>query len=176
MNKILVAVDGSEHSYKALDIAASLAKQNNAPVTVLHVTTDKGVTPEMRKGLEIEYGDEIAKRLRSMKFTTPLPDEEQYARTVLSHSYNVTEVVNAVAGENIINQAIKRFHKHNVSSVDSVQLDGDPAEKIIEAASKREVDTIVMGCRGTGKMQGLLMGSVSQSVAHNAKCSVVIIK
>jgi len=176
MNKILVAVDGSLHAEKALEIAASLAKQNKNAVTVLHCTTDKGVSPRVREGLEIEYAHEIQQRLRSTNFQTPHPNEELYATTMLSHSDNVAKVVNTVAGEVIIQKAVSRLHKDGVDNVDSALLSGDPAEQIIEIAKTRAVDTIVMGCRGTGKLRGLLLGSVSQSVAHDAECSVVIVK
>ena len=34
---ILVAVDGSDHSWKALDLAAEMAKSHGAKLSILHV-------------------------------------------------------------------------------------------------------------------------------------------
>jgi nucleotide-binding universal stress UspA family protein len=37
IKKILAAIDGSEHAWKALDLATDLAKLHGAQLTVLHV-------------------------------------------------------------------------------------------------------------------------------------------
>lgn len=176
MKKILVAVDGSTHAEKALAITASLAKQENASVIVLHVTSNKDMSREMQEGIEIEYGSEITKRLKAIEFRPPLPDQSQYARTMITHGQDVSRIVKTLAGENIIKRAMARLHENDVESVESYLVNGDPDDQIIEACKKHDVDTIVMGCRGTGKLRGLVMGSVSQSVAHRADCSVIIVK
>jgi len=175
MGKILVAIDGSAYSDSAIDIAVSLAAHSNAAVIVLHTTTAKEVTAEVRKGIEVEYAAELQQRLSSLSFDQPPPDEQRYARTLLTHSDNIVKVVNTIAGENIIKEAVDKLHTRGVDTVESLLLNGDPAEDIINASEKYQVDTIVMGCRGTGKLRGLL-GSVSQSVAHDARCQVVIVK
>lgn len=50
---------------------------------------------------------------------------------------------------------------------------GAPARALIDAA--KDADLIVVGSRGHGGFTGLLLGSVSQQVAHHATCPVVII-
>ena len=60
--------------------------------------------------------------------------------------------------------------------VEAVVVEGDPAQKIVEVARSRQVDAIVMGSRGLGDLQGLLLGSVSHKVAHTAPSSCVIIR
>jgi nucleotide-binding universal stress UspA family protein len=54
--------------------------------------------------------------------------------------------------------------------------DGDPASVIIEVANDEKPDLLVMGSRGLGGMQRLLLGSVSQKVSHSAGCTVTIVK
>jgi nucleotide-binding universal stress UspA family protein len=51
---------------------------------------------------------------------------------------------------------------------------GDPADVIIETANKIDADLIVVGNRG---MRGArrALGSVPNTVAHGANCSVAII-
>jgi len=176
MGNILVAVDGSAHAQKAIYIAAALAKQSNSSVIVLHTTTDKGVSAEVRKGLEVEYADELRQRLSQLSFTQKLPDETQYARTLLTHSDKVVRAVSTIAGENIIKRAVNQFRENDVDSIETILVHGDPADSIIDASKKHKIDTIVMGSRGTGKLTGLLLGSVSQSVAHKSECTVIIVK
>ncbi|MCH3951680.1 MAG: universal stress protein [Acidaminococcus sp.] len=55
-------------------------------------------------------------------------------------------------------------------------VDIDPAEKIVEAAQKNDVDLIVMGNRGMGVLAGFFLGSVSTKVSQSAPCPVTIVK
>lgn len=51
---------------------------------------------------------------------------------------------------------------------------GNPAEQIVEYAEEHDVDLIVIGSRGRGRMKALLLGSVSHRVAERARCPVMI--
>ena len=55
-------------------------------------------------------------------------------------------------------------------------IDIDPAEKIVEANEKADVDLIVMGNRGMGVLAGFFLGSVSTKVSQSAHCPVTIVK
>lgn len=55
-------------------------------------------------------------------------------------------------------------------------LEGSPAEAILDVASTRKVDLIVMGSRGIGRLKGLLIGSQSQKVVQHAPCPVLIVR
>lgn len=50
------------------------------------------------------------------------------------------------------------------------------AEVIAEMAEKESFDLIIMGRRGIGTFQSLLLGSVSDAVIRHAPCSVLIVK
>src|SRR5947209_20424433 len=52
---------------------------------------------------------------------------------------------------------------------------GEPAEAIVELASQKGADLIVVGTREVGLVQRLLGQSVSDSVAHKARCDVLIV-
>lgn len=55
-------------------------------------------------------------------------------------------------------------------------LKGDPAASIVAFSEKGGFDLIVMGSRGRGKLKGMVLGSTSNKVLHQAKCSVLIVK
>jgi len=60
--------------------------------------------------------------------------------------------------------------------VETEILEGSPAEAIMDVANTREVDLIVMGSRGFGRLKGLLIGSQSQKVVQHAPCPVLIVR
>lgn len=51
---------------------------------------------------------------------------------------------------------------------------GDPAESILQTAEAEDVDLIVMGRRGLGRLEGILVGSVSERVARHATVPVFL--
>lgn len=55
-------------------------------------------------------------------------------------------------------------------------LFGTPAECIIQVAETRACDLIIMGTRGLGPLQGLLLGSQTQKVISHAHCPVLAVK
>jgi len=53
---------------------------------------------------------------------------------------------------------------------------GDPAQEILAHIQKEQIDLVVIGSRGLGTLKGILIGSVSQKIAHLAPCPVMIVK
>ncbi|NLL18104.1 MAG: universal stress protein [Clostridia bacterium] len=53
---------------------------------------------------------------------------------------------------------------------------GHPAERIAEAANSGDYDLVVIGSRGLGDWQEILLGSVSEKVCHSVHIPVLIIK
>ena len=62
--------------------------------------------------------------------------------------------------------------------IDAVTISaaGDPGMAICEAAERDGYDTIVIGSRNLKGMKRMLLGSVSDRVAHHAACDVLIAK
>lgn len=58
--------------------------------------------------------------------------------------------------------------------VEYVRMKGTPADTLISIA--QEADMLVVGSRGRGGFRGLLLGSVSQQIAHHGGCPVVIVR
>ena len=55
IKKILVAVDGSDHAWKALDLAAEMAKQHGAKLSILHVVPHQELPDELRDFAKAEH-------------------------------------------------------------------------------------------------------------------------
>jgi len=53
---------------------------------------------------------------------------------------------------------------------------GDIREELLDSAAEWKADLIMVGSRGTGGIQRLLLGSVPEFVARHAKCSVEIVR
>lgn len=53
---------------------------------------------------------------------------------------------------------------------------GDPVEELLDFANREEIDVIVIGSTGKGFLKRKLLGSVSDKVVRNAKCSVYIVR
>jgi len=49
-------------------------------------------------------------------------------------------------------------------------------ETICELAKKRKIDYLVLGTKGTGLVQRLLLGSTSDYCTKNAECNVIVVK
>jgi nucleotide-binding universal stress UspA family protein len=54
--------------------------------------------------------------------------------------------------------------------------EGDPTQVILDVASERDADLIVIGARGMTGIRRFLLGSVSSKLAHHADCSLMIVR
>jgi nucleotide-binding universal stress UspA family protein len=54
--------------------------------------------------------------------------------------------------------------------------EGDPAEVILEAADAEDVDLVVMGSHGRGRIGRLLLGSTSAHVSSEARHRVLVVQ
>jgi nucleotide-binding universal stress UspA family protein len=55
-------------------------------------------------------------------------------------------------------------------------LYGEPADELINYSAKEEIDVIVIGSTGKGFLKRKVLGSVSDKVARQARCSVYIVR
>ncbi|XP_061954198.1 universal stress protein A-like protein isoform X1 [Populus nigra] len=66
--------------------------------------------------------------------------------------------------------------KDKMIKAESLILEGEPKDKICQATEQMQVDLLVLGSRGLGKIKRAFLGSVSDYCAHHAKCPVLIVK
>ncbi|MEM0364153.1 MAG: universal stress protein [Candidatus Nitrosocaldus sp.] len=74
-------------------------------------------------------------------------------------------------------QLIDRYFAGSTSIlVESMILYGDAGDKICELAEKIHADLVVVGSRGLGRIESMLLGSVSEKVLRKCRCSVLVVK
>ena len=148
--QILVPVDGSTPSLNAVREAIVLAKALNYEIVVSTIV--------------IPY--DLTKKIDSLSSTKGLGHQDSLAgKEVLTN-------------DNYPIEAAKKVIK--ASGFDAVSyreiVDYEPATRIISQAKSLDVAMIVIGNRGMGAFENLLLGSVSNKIAQYAKCPVVIVK
>jgi nucleotide-binding universal stress UspA family protein len=72
-------------------------------------------------------------------------------------------------------QATERLRRAGLV-VSSVIEEGDPKESLVEAARTWNADTIFVGARGLGRVERLLLGSVSSATVAHAPCTVEVVR
>lgn len=146
MYRILLAIDGSEHSKKVVDEARRIAEAMNAEVTVFNVVNLDDVSPRISVHMSDDYWDLIKKNLKS--------DGEKI----------VEKAAETLRGDGL---AVKTEILIGPQS---------PADAICEKAKKDRYDLVVIGSRGVRGIKEAFLGSVSNKVAHCAGINVLIIK
>ena len=145
IRKILVPIDGSEHSIKAAKYATRIAKVDNAELFFIHV-----ITPG------IPYG-----------YATPA------ASTVHQYDEEIKDKINSWFDEvrNIAkNEGIRDVKTDIFVDVKSV------IDSILDYATTKEIDLIVVGTKGRTGLKRLLMGSIASGILHHAQCPVLLVK
>jgi nucleotide-binding universal stress UspA family protein len=76
--------------------------------------------------------------------------------------------------EAVVEEAAAEAREAGVSALTLLRR-GDPAHRICEIASDRNVRLIVIGSHGWGAMKRLVFGSVSTAVLHHAERPVLVV-
>lgn len=152
MKRILVAVDGSEISMRAVERAAELAAKFHAELIIVDVV-EHGELPDFAS-MDVKL-DKMRRGQRRSADMAQLA--ESFARTTLKQARTVAEA-------------------HGGQSLRSEIRFGDAAEEILQLQKETQADAIVIGSRGHGRLAGMLLGSVSQKIASLAPCAVIIVR
>jgi nucleotide-binding universal stress UspA family protein len=151
IKKILVALDGSEPAGKALDFALDLAEKYSAEILLLSVF--QPVIVPM-----------ISPQITAAPYIPPVAVGTYSKELKASH-------------EKVLSEALKKAREIKPNLEISTKIvEGRPSEKIVETAKEGNFDIVVMGSRGLGGIKAFFLGSVSDRVADEATCPVLIVK
>ena len=143
---ICVAVDGSDSSFKAVQSAAQLAASIGAQLSVLHVIRNMKVPDQLRRFVK----QNSLERLREQALQE--------------------------AGQEIVNHALTLAAERGVEDAQGKILTGDPAATLVATAEQLQGDLLVVGTRGLGQVEGVLIGSISNKLASISNISVLVVK
>ena len=77
--------------------------------------------------------------------------------------------------EKVLETAVERIGQIP-GQVHKEVIEGSPADTLLSVAGVRNVDLIVMGTRGLGRISRALLGSQSQKVVSQADCPVMLVR
>lgn len=161
MTHVLVGVDGSEHSKKALRRAMEEAKLREATLEVVYV-----FEPPRRSLAEELIGRPYG--LASVGRQPISPDEPAH------HPPDPVKAARADALERL-----GAFVEDVVGDMDGPEprLNPIPGEHPAEAliAETRDADLLVIGTRGLGGFAGMLVGSVAHQCIQHAHCPLLVL-
>jgi nucleotide-binding universal stress UspA family protein len=151
---LLVPLDGSEHSLRALETAIQIAKKFGAKMTLIHVYSVT-VTPVIM----------------------PEPTTLTPSGVPVMTPAEVTKIVETAreVGQKILADGKRKVESENIE-VETVLREGNTVQEIAKLAKEARSDLIVMGVRGISKLRELLVGSVSEGVIRQAPCPVLVVK
>ena len=146
INKLLVALDGSNHSMKATDYACTIAAALKAKVILLYVIKPQELPEGLRDYAELEHVSGLD-----------------------------IDILRKVAGD-LVSNTEKRAREKGVDDIVGEVEEGPVARTIVARAKHHDADMIVIGSRGMGNIEATLRGGVSHRVGMLAECPVLTVK
>jgi nucleotide-binding universal stress UspA family protein len=147
VRKVIIAHDGSPDARTAVDFCCQLPFAADATVYLVGVVEPAPYPATAPEVIEPE--------LRGL-----LRDIENEKRSKLTSA---------------LDEAAAILRRH-VRAVDIVMPKSMAAAMILEAARAHDGNLIVVGARGHGGLKRMALGSVSESVLHQAKCPVLVVR
>ncbi|MCS7102325.1 MAG: universal stress protein [Candidatus Korarchaeum sp.] len=151
-SKILVPMDGSDHSFKALEVAIEIAKRFGSKLTVLYVSS-------------LSFIPLVAPETPFIA-SMPIVNPSEFIRLRDAESK---------AAEELLSRAEVMVREQGVE-VGRMRREGHVVQEIVRAAKEGGYELIVMGTKGTSGIKELLLGSVAEGVVRHAPCSVLVVR
>lgn len=147
LQNVLIALDGSPDSLEALRFLASLSLGPSVNTCLLNV-------------------------VEPVRIPRSAP---QFIRARLRRAAAALEQERRTQAEAMLSRAAATAGGRE-QAVELRVTTGTPGEAIVQAAKQGGSGLVVVGARGLGVVERLLLGSVSEKVLHDARCPVLIVK
>lgn len=147
--KLLVAIDGSEESNRALAAAVDIASVTDGSITLIHA-----IEPDIYDAGGVEPGSASERRDRLIIDSLDSAEEQ---------------------GQSILDEAIA-FAEESGLQVSGELRYGGPAQIITEFADEGDFDAIYLGHRGLSERTIEFLGSVARDVVERANVPVTVVR
>ncbi len=144
--KIMIATDGSDCSRLAIDKGIELARISGGTVYAVHVIPTAYLFP-----IDGDY------------FMGMNPYWESIHEALKNQGQKALDYIKDLGGVKGIN-------------VESILLEGNPSEELIQYADKEKLDIIIIGTLGKTGLNRMLMGSVAGNVVRHSRVPVMIVR
>ena len=149
VSRILVAIDGSDTSFKAADMAIQIAEKYQAELFALYVVVS---------ATGYDYS----------MFATIAPTDA-VIRQILAEARE--------AAQKWFDEVEKKARLRNIAVKSEVIVSPTSVgSAIINYAEDKNIDILVVGTRGMTGFKKLLLGSVASSVVTYSSCPVLVVK
>lgn len=149
LRTMLLATDGSPDAALAARAAADLCRATGATLHVVHAWQ--------------------VPTLASQAEARAYPDEPVTGHSAVYEAY-------AQRAERLLAEQLAALYDAGVGSVREHLVNGHPVAAIVDLAAVVQADLIVLGSRGLGPVGRLVLGSVSEGVAHHAARPVLVLR
>jgi len=147
LEKILVPVDFSEYSQKAVRYGVELAKDRKASLTLLHVINQRIIDAVHELSVKDYKGDFV-----------------EVMRKMVSER------------EAELQQMVPQDWREGIPELAFEIRKGRPSEEVIKYAKEQGMDLIVVGTHGRSALASALLGSVANTVVLRAPCPVLVVR
>jgi nucleotide-binding universal stress UspA family protein len=171
-NTILIPVDGSQPSTNAVALAGKMAAEQGGKLILAHALHHTAAPSRLHEIAErLGFADEMEESFK---------DVDVVATAAMMPGAAVVTSLSGEAqkefGEHLLKAVAAKARQAGAKTVETLCIEEAPAKAILDYAGKHDVDLIVIGSRGAGKLEGFLLGSVSQKVVEESECPCLVVK
>lgn len=135
-------------------------------------------TDSARRVLLATDGSETSAAAARALAGRPWPEGSEFRILSVEEPWAIkpSRVIHDEQAQEAVRSAEQVLASAGLNATMAVALSGNAKESILEEAKKWGADLIVVGSHGRRGFKRLLLGSVSEGVAMNAHCSVVVVR
>ena len=175
MKKILVAVDGSQHSAKTLDKASCLARKNNSQLIILYTCTDELPARDQLEFASARFGRDFCEKVSGNRIA-PYSVSQLDSKQAISEFMAARKQLCESWGGEVLNKARNRALDAGVSRIKTCKKKGNAVDSIIETARTEAANLIVIGRRKPRGLLDRVFPTTSDQVARKAPCEAVVVE